>query len=142
MLAMVAPALAADGPTQLASADVSPRTGTPATTITFEVLYHNHEGSPPDHVNVVVDGVVHAMSGDGDWKRGVVMHWAAKLPVGTHDVSFDAADTPEVRVASRRGHGHDQRARSHPGSHPQAHAEAGPHAQANPHARPDPKPAA
>ena len=92
VLALVVPALATDGPTQLAHADVSPRTGTPSTTITFEVEYHNHEGSPPDHVNVVIDGAVHAMSGDGDWKRGVVMHWASKLPVGTHDISFDAAD--------------------------------------------------
>jgi hypothetical protein len=93
VLAMVVPALATDGPTQLSDASVSPRTGTTTTTITFEVRYHNHEGSAPDHVNVLIDGAAHAMTGDGNWRQGVVMHWAGKLAVGTHHVAFEAADT-------------------------------------------------
>jgi hypothetical protein len=139
VLALVVPALATDGPTQLANADVSPRTGTPSTTITFEVEYHNHEGSPPDHVNVVIDGAVHAMSGTGDWRRGVVMHWASRLPVGTHAISFDAADTR--RFLSHLGAGTVTISAPEPTPTPKPKSTPTPTPTPDPTPRPDPTPA-
>ena len=69
LLAAVLPVLAVEGPTKLENASVAPRTGTPTTTITFGVRYRNREGSEPDHVHVIIDGVAHAMTGSGTtWK--------------------------------------------------------------------------
>jgi hypothetical protein len=92
LLALVAPVLAVQGPTRLSDPTVSPRTGTPTTTIAFEVTYRNREGSAPARVSVVIDGVAHAMTSDGgtNWKAGVLNHWSSTLPVGTHTVSFEA----------------------------------------------------
>ena len=92
VFALVAPALAVEGPTKLYDPAVSPRTGTPTTTITFEVSYRNREGSAPDHVSVVIDGTAHQMTGVGsNWKGGSINQWSTKLAAGTHTVSFEAA---------------------------------------------------
>ncbi|HEY3165132.1 MAG TPA: SH3 domain-containing protein [Candidatus Limnocylindrales bacterium] len=93
--ALVAPVLAVEGPTKLIDASVSPRTGTPSTTIAFAVKYRNREGSAPDHVSVVIDGTAHRMrsAGGSNWKSGVVHTWSSTLPAGRHSVSFEAADT-------------------------------------------------
>ena len=92
VFALVAPVLAVQGPTKLFDPAVSPRTGTPTTTITFEVSYRNREGSAPDHVSVIIDGTPHSMTGVGsDWKGGSVNRWSTKLAAGTHTVSFEAA---------------------------------------------------
>jgi hypothetical protein len=92
VFALVAPVLAVEGPTKLYDPAVSPRTGTPTTTITFEVSYRNREGSAPDHVSVVIDGTAHAMTGVGsNWKGGSLNRWSTKLAAGTHTVSFEAA---------------------------------------------------
>ena len=95
VLALVGPVLANQGPTKLYDPAASPRSGSPTTTIVFTVEYRNREGSAPDHVSVVIDGVAHAMTGSGNtnWKAGVTNTWSAKLPVGTHTISFEAADT-------------------------------------------------
>jgi hypothetical protein len=92
VLAAVAPALAAAGPTRLFDAAVSPRSGTPATTIVVTVSYRNREGSPADWVRVKIAGATHAMSrvSGGDWKRGVTFRWSGKLPVGSHAVALSA----------------------------------------------------
>ena len=92
VLGLVAPVLAVEGPTKLIDPKVSPRTGSPTTTITFEVKYRNREGSAPEHVTVFVDGVGHAMRSTGgtNWKSGVVNRWSTTLAVGTHRVSFSA----------------------------------------------------
>jgi hypothetical protein len=94
-LSLVAPVAAVEGPTKLFDAAVGPASGTPSTTIVFEVSYRNREGSPPDHVSVVIDGTRRAMTSDGseDWKHGVQFSYATTLAVGSHDVSFAAADT-------------------------------------------------
>jgi len=86
---------AVEGPTKLFDPAVSPGSGTTATTIVFAVSYRNREGSAPDHVTVIVDGTAHAMHGDGgsNWKQGVRHTWSAKLAIGVHTVSFEAADT-------------------------------------------------
>ncbi len=95
VLALVAPAFAGEGPTKLSQPNVTPRAGTPTTAITFTVWYRNREGSAPEHVSAVVDGVAHAMTSDGstNWHDGVLYTWTAKLPAGTHAIDFIAADT-------------------------------------------------
>jgi hypothetical protein len=105
LLALALPVGAGEGPTKLFDASVGPRTGTPTTTITFAVTYRNREGSAPAYVHVLIDGTVHAMSGDGssDWKQGVVHLFAAKLPAGVHDISFEAADTRRFAAAADGG---------------------------------------
>ncbi|HEX5822916.1 MAG TPA: SH3 domain-containing protein [Candidatus Limnocylindrales bacterium] len=95
VLGLVVPVLAVEGPTKLFDPSVSPTSGLPTTTIHFAVSYRNREGSPVDHVNVIVDGTAHRMTDDGstDWKHGVRHTWSTTLPVGVHSVSFEAADT-------------------------------------------------
>ena len=92
IFALVAPVLAVEGPTRLYDASVSPRTGTPSTTITFNVGYRNREGSAPASVTVLIDGTAHAMvaAGGTNWKSGVLNHWSTTLPAGTHAISFAA----------------------------------------------------
>jgi hypothetical protein len=92
VLALAAPVLANEGSTKLSNATVSPRSGTPTTTITFAVGYVNHEGSAPSHVSVLIDGTAHAMTGAGGstWKTGVTYHWSTTLAAGTHTVTFSA----------------------------------------------------
>jgi len=91
-LGLVVPVLAVEGPTKLFDPSVSPSSGLATTTIRFAVSYRNHEGSPADHVFVVIDGAAHAMTADGtsNWKQGVRHTWSARLPVGVHQVRFDA----------------------------------------------------
>ena len=93
LLASVAPVWANEGPTGLFDPTVSPRTGSPTTTISFVVTYRNHEGSPPDHVSVVIDGNGQVMSDGGatSWKGGVVYRWSTTLAAGSHVISFAAA---------------------------------------------------
>lgn len=95
VLSAVAPVVAGEGPTKLSQPNVTPRAGTPKTTITFTVWYRNREGSAPEHVSAVVDGVAHPMtsSGSTDWHDGVEYTWTTKLPAGTHAIDFTAADT-------------------------------------------------
>ncbi|MEO5939578.1 MAG: hypothetical protein ABIZ72_01645, partial [Candidatus Limnocylindrales bacterium] len=91
-LTLVAPVLANDGPTNLFDPSVSPRTGSPSTTITFEVTYRNHEGSAADHVSILVDGASHSMAAVGsNWKKGVLHRWSSTLAAGTHTIMFEAA---------------------------------------------------
>jgi hypothetical protein len=92
ILALVAPVLAVEGPTRLYDVSVSPSSGTPTTTITFQVGYRNREGSAPAYVSVVIDGAAHRMATDGSttWKSGVTHHWSTKLAAGTHTISFKA----------------------------------------------------
>src|SRR6266850_6998584 len=91
---LVVPVLAVEGPTKLFDPSVSPTSGLPTTTIHFAVSYRNREGSAADHVNVIVDGTAHRMTGNGtNWKQGVRHTWSTRLPVGTHVISFEAADT-------------------------------------------------
>jgi hypothetical protein len=94
VLSLVAPVVAGEGPTKLSQPNVTPRAGTPTTTITFTVWYRNREGSAPDHVSTVVDGVAHPMtsSGSTDWHDGVEFTWKTRLPAGAHSIDFIAAD--------------------------------------------------
>ena len=60
---------------------------------------------PPDYVRVLIDGIRPCHGGDGgtDWKQGVDHHFATKLPVGVHDVAFEAADTRRFTDAADGG---------------------------------------
>ncbi len=95
IFALVAPVLAVEGPTKLFNPVVTPRAGSPTTTIVFTVMYRNREGSAPDHVSVLIDGVAHRMASDGGttWKTGVQHRWSTTLPAGTHAIAFEASDT-------------------------------------------------
>jgi len=95
VFSLVVPVLAGgEGPTKLFDPSVSPTSGLPTTTIHFAVSYRNREGSAADHVNVIVDGTAHRMTGSGtSWKQGVRHTWSTTLSVGTHTISFEAADT-------------------------------------------------
>ncbi|HET7473828.1 MAG TPA: hypothetical protein VFJ71_11935 [Candidatus Limnocylindrales bacterium] len=94
VLAIAAPAFAGEGPTKLSQPNVSPRSGTPSTKLTFTVWYRNREGSPPERVSTVINGVAHAMtsSGSEDWHDGVEFTWSTKLPAGTYAIDFTASD--------------------------------------------------
>jgi hypothetical protein len=94
VLGLVVPALAGDGPTQLDNPNVSPHSGTPTTTIAFSVRYRNRAGSPPDVVNVLIDGKAHPMTSDGgtDWRTGVQYHWSTRLRAGSHVINFSAVE--------------------------------------------------
>jgi hypothetical protein len=95
VFSLVVPVLAVEGPTKLFDPSVSPTSGLPTTTIHFAVSYRNREGSPADHVSVIIDGTAHRMtsSGSTSWKQGVRLTWSTTLSVGVHSISFEAADT-------------------------------------------------
>ena len=92
VIALIAPASVSAGPTRLTGAEVSARAGTPATSIEFEVVFRNREGSPADWVRVRIGGATQAMAqvGDGSWKEGVRFRWAGTLPLGSHAIVFEA----------------------------------------------------
>lgn len=94
-LGLALPVGAVEGPTKLFDVTVSPRTGTPSTKITFSAEYRNREGSPAAWVRVVIDGVPYDMAPDGgtDWKKGVRHSYTTTLPVGVHEIIFEASDT-------------------------------------------------
>ncbi len=94
VLGLVVPVLAVEGPTKLFNPSGSPTSGHPTTAIHFAVSYRNREGSPPDEIVVIVDGVNHAMTGDGsaNWKQGVHYTWSTALAVGSHVFSFAAVN--------------------------------------------------
>ena len=93
-LLVVAPALAAQGPTKLEAPLVSPTSGTPTTTITFEVTYRNHSNKPPEYVRVAVGSAVHAMTAVTalNYRDGVRYRWRGRLAAGSYAIEFRAAD--------------------------------------------------
>ena len=89
-LAIALPAMAAQGPTRLSDASVSPDSGTTATTFTLSVTYKSLNDSPADLVKVKVGSKVYDLTRTtaADWKKGVRFSWSGKLVVGTHTVTF------------------------------------------------------
>jgi hypothetical protein len=109
VLALPGGALASS--TRLFDPAVAPRAGTTATTFALAVTYRNREGSGPNEVVVLIDGVRHAMvAGPGnDWKNGVRFTFATRLATGTHSIAFhslgrdrfvDDVDAGSVRVGA------------------------------------------
>ena len=119
-LALLAgPAGATNGSTRLIDPEVSPRSGTTKTVVSFSVVYRNREGSPADWVRVRVAGVTHEMrplDPVDQTKRGVRYAFVTTLPVGQHAVTFSssgrdkftdsvAAGTVTIKAASSGGSG-------------------------------------
>ena len=104
LIALAVPMDAASSKTKLASATVSPRSGTTATTITVSVVYQNANGSRAEHVSVLFDSLVYEMARKpgGSWGKGVAFGWSGKLPAGRHAVviSTVAKDNSEATLAA------------------------------------------
>ncbi len=92
LIALAVPMDAASSKTKLASATVSPRSGTTATTIAVSVVYQNANGSRAEHVSVLFDSLVYEMARKpgGSWGKGVTFGWSGKLPAGRHAVVISA----------------------------------------------------
>jgi hypothetical protein len=98
LVVLVLPASAHEGPGRLYDASVTPRTGTPSTTIAFAVTYSSHDDRAPDYVRVLIDGKAHQMAADGrDWRDGVVFRYSTTLDVGHYEIVFEAADRHKDR---------------------------------------------
>jgi hypothetical protein len=95
LVTLVSSAAAVSGPTKLLNAGVSPRSGSPTTSITFTVTYRNRYGDAPVYVRVLVDGVARSMRvADSalDYHGGVRYRLATTLGLGTHQIAFTASD--------------------------------------------------
>ena len=104
LVLLALPASAHDESTRLSRASVTPRAGTPATTIRFAITYRGDEDREPDSVRVIIDGSSHEMTADGRrWKKGVVYRYSTKLPVGVHEISFEVRDEHHDRERLRAG---------------------------------------
>jgi len=90
VLAIGLPAMAAQGPTRLLDPNVSPGSGTTASTFTVSVLYRSQNDSPADFVKAKIGATTYTLSRTTapDWKKGVRFSWSGKLPAGTHTVTF------------------------------------------------------
>jgi len=90
-----APISAAAGAIKLSNAAVSPRNGTPASTVVITVTYQSDKGWPAASVIARVGSVDKSMTrlSGGDWRIGVRFRWSGKLPVGTHAVVIRASST-------------------------------------------------
>src|SRR5437773_9022432 len=107
-----------EGPTSLANPSVSPRSGSPTTSVSSAVEYRNREGSAPAYVRVMIDGQRHSMRASGplSYKSGVRFAYRTTLPAGTHRISFQAADTRRFTTSVAGGTVRIQAATSNPGS--------------------------
>jgi hypothetical protein len=76
----------------LTDAGATPRTGTPATTIAFSVVYRDSAGCPPSAVLAIVPGVgqLTLSRSVGSFATGVRFSGSTRLPVGTWTFSFQA----------------------------------------------------
>ena len=93
LVAFAAPISAAQGgTTTLTNAVVSPRTGTPSTTIVISVVYQNHNGSQAESVTATIGELIQVMvrQPGGDWRTGVTFRWSGTLPIGTYTVTLAA----------------------------------------------------
>jgi hypothetical protein len=90
-----APISAAAGSTKLSGAGVSPRTGTPASTIVITVTYSSDKGWAAERVTARVGTIDKTMSrvSGSDWRKGVTYRWSGKLPLGSYSVVITARST-------------------------------------------------
>lgn len=95
LLALIAGSVAAAvSPGALRDSYVAPRHGTPATVIRFSVTFQGHGDRADAHVDLLIDGVGHAMAPSTDvvLLQGVRFRSSLPLPVGTHTVAFSGDD--------------------------------------------------
>lgn len=90
VVSMVLPVAASSGPNRLFDSAVSPRSGSPSTTVVATVWYRSADASEADWVRVSFDGATYEMSPQpgGSWKDGVQFSWSGTLPTGTLSVTF------------------------------------------------------
>lgn len=76
------------------STQVDPTDGTPSTVFNFSVEYRDQDDDAPVYVNVIVDGVLHALDPNGtDYDAGILCHWdTSGLAYGSHTYYFNASD--------------------------------------------------
>jgi len=82
---------------------VSPSSGVPGTTFTYNVTYTDADGGPPSYVRVYIDGVSHEMEA-GSWIGENDNYIAGRcyvynenaLGVGSHTYYFEASDNENV----------------------------------------------
>jgi hypothetical protein len=85
---------------KLSDAVVSPRNGTTATTVVFEVIYTRP--MKPDYVRVRVGGTNHAMTLQtaGTWSGEGRFRWAGRLAAGTHEVVFQGSGVKDLAAGT------------------------------------------
>jgi len=78
--------------TTLTAPDAAPRTGTPTTTITFTVEYHDTAGCEPSSVVAIVPGVGQTTltAKSGSFSTGMLYTGTMQLPVGRWPFGFQA----------------------------------------------------
>jgi hypothetical protein len=106
LAAMLGPAAAISGPTKLLNPGVSPRTGSPSTSITFTVSYRNRYGDAPAYVRVLIDGAPRGMRvADSriDYHAGVRYRLVTTLALGKHQIAFTAADARKFSDTVKAG---------------------------------------
>src|SRR4051812_2423649 len=89
---MAAPMSAAPSKIQLSNASVSPRTGTPNTTVVITVVYQSGKGGRAGQMNAAIGGTDHAMTrlAGGTWETGVTFPGAGKLALGSYGIVLKA----------------------------------------------------
>jgi hypothetical protein len=89
---MAAPMSAAPSKIQLSAATVSPRTGTPKTTIVITVMFQSGKGGRAGQMTAAIGGTDHTMTRvpGGTWETGVMFRWAGTLPLGTYPIVLKA----------------------------------------------------
>ena len=77
----------------LSLASLEPEDGDALTLRTFSVVYTDGEGDVPSTAQVVIDGVVHDMTGDGtDYRLGVTYTYSTTLSKGDREYHFSFGD--------------------------------------------------
>ncbi|HEV7605313.1 MAG TPA: SH3 domain-containing protein, partial [Candidatus Limnocylindrales bacterium] len=98
LVAFAGPIAAAQGNTSLSNAVVSPRTGTPTTTIAISVVYRSQNQSRAQAVSAQIGDLTVLMAGgDGNVAAGITYRWSGTLPPGTYAI---------VLAARAQDHGH------------------------------------
>ena len=104
LIALAVPMDAASSKTKLSAAAVSPRSGTPSTTIVVTVVYQNANGSRAETVAVKLGtlGFEMVRVPGGSWGKGVTFRWSGKLPAGHHAVVITATakDNSEANLSA------------------------------------------
>ncbi|MER7245592.1 glycoside hydrolase family 9 protein [Kribbella sp. NPDC000426] len=88
----------------LTAGSVSPTTGTSIQTFTYSVTYTDADNQAPQALQVVVDGVIHAMtavdSSDTTYSDGKTYQYATTLPKGIHSYYFRTTDSTSAALST------------------------------------------
>jgi formylglycine-generating enzyme required for sulfatase activity len=88
-------------PPTLSGGGVSPEVGEPGANFVFEVTYADPEGQNPSVAEIVLDGVVHAMTYvSGDPVEGALYRYQEVLELGSHEFFFRFQDGPNPPVST------------------------------------------